>query len=133
MNHRIFERIWRSLTGEHVSSSGVSTLLWESSRGHPGPWLPEVGLLRNPSRPPQVHRSEAAIQVAAQSAKLIYLARVSGAARPSSASPLEFFRLDWTNPLLNNRHRMRQGHPLNLSISLSGGKETNQDAPSNGE
>ena len=31
------------------------------------------------------------------------------------------------------RHRMRQGYPLNLSISLSGGEETNQDAPSNGE
>jgi hypothetical protein len=24
-------------------------------------------------------------------------------------------------------------HPLNLSISLSGGRETNKDAPSNGE
>ena len=31
------------------------------------------------------------------------------------------------------RHRMMQGYPLNLSISLSGGEETNQDAPSNGE
>ena len=31
------------------------------------------------------------------------------------------------------RHRMKQGYPLNLSISLSGGEETNQDAPSNGE
>ena len=31
------------------------------------------------------------------------------------------------------RHRMRQDYPLNLSISLSGGEETNQDAPSNGE
>jgi hypothetical protein len=32
-----------------------------------------------------------------------------------------------------HRHRMKQGYPLNLSISLSGGEETNQDAPSNGE
>ena len=31
------------------------------------------------------------------------------------------------------RHRMKRGYPLNLSISLSGGEETNQDAPSNGE
>ena len=31
------------------------------------------------------------------------------------------------------RHRMSQDYPLNLSISLSGGEETNQDAPSNGE
>ena len=29
--------------------------------------------------------------------------------------------------------RLRQGYPLNLSISLSGGRETNQDSPSNGE
>ena len=35
--------------------------------------------------------------------------------------------------LLLIRHRMRQDYPLNLSISLSGGKETNQDALSNGE
>ena len=35
--------------------------------------------------------------------------------------------------LLLFRHRMKQGYPLNLSISLSGGEETNQDAPSNGE
>ena len=33
----------------------------------------------------------------------------------------------------HTRHRMRQDYPLNLSISLSGGEETNQDAPSNGE
>ena len=31
------------------------------------------------------------------------------------------------------RPEIRQGYPLNLSISLSGGEETNQDAPSNGE
>ena len=34
---------------------------------------------------------------------------------------------------LLTRHRMEQDYPLNLSISLSGGEETNQDAPSNGE
>jgi hypothetical protein len=31
------------------------------------------------------------------------------------------------------RPEFRQEHPLNLSISISGGKETNQDSPSNGE
>ena len=35
--------------------------------------------------------------------------------------------------LLCPRPELRQEHPLNLSISISGGKETNQDAPSNGE
>ena len=34
---------------------------------------------------------------------------------------------------LNSLHRMEQDYPPNLSISLSGGKETNRDAPSNGE
>ena len=31
------------------------------------------------------------------------------------------------------RPEIGRGYPLNLSISLSGGKETNQDSPSNGE
>ena len=30
-------------------------------------------------------------------------------------------------------HQLKRDYPLNLSISLSGGEETNQDAPSNGE
>ena len=34
---------------------------------------------------------------------------------------------------LFSRPELRQEHPLNLSISISGGKETNQDTPSNGE
>jgi hypothetical protein len=29
--------------------------------------------------------------------------------------------------------QIRQDYPLNLSISVSGGKETNKDSPSNGE
>jgi hypothetical protein len=31
------------------------------------------------------------------------------------------------------RSQMKQDNPLNLSILLSGGKETNKDSPSNGE
>jgi hypothetical protein len=31
------------------------------------------------------------------------------------------------------RPRFRRDYPLNLSILLSGGKETNKDSPSNGE
>ena len=31
------------------------------------------------------------------------------------------------------RPQIRRDYPLNLSISLSGGKETNKDSPSNGE
>jgi hypothetical protein len=32
-----------------------------------------------------------------------------------------------------SRPELRQDYPLNLSISISGGKETNKDSPSNGE
>jgi hypothetical protein len=40
------------------------------------------------------------------------------------------------DPWLRNttiRPEFRQGYPLNLSISISGGKETNRDSLSNGE
>ncbi len=40
-------------------------------------------------------------------------------------------RLDTASPTI--RPEFRQGHPLNLSISISGGEETNQDSPSSGE
>ena len=45
----------------------------------------------------------------------------------------------WSHPggapilILKPRPEFRQGHPLNLSISISGGKETNRDSLSNGE
>jgi hypothetical protein len=35
--------------------------------------------------------------------------------------------------LFHHRPEIGRGYPLNLSISLSGGKETNQDSLSNGE
>jgi hypothetical protein len=38
-----------------------------------------------------------------------------------------------TRIFLTFRPELRQEHPLNLSISISGGKETNEDSPSNGE
>jgi hypothetical protein len=34
---------------------------------------------------------------------------------------------------LTERSELGQGYPLNLSILISGGKETNKDSPSNGE
>ena len=37
------------------------------------------------------------------------------------------------HPHLTCRPEIRRDYPLNLSISLSGGKETNKDSPSNGE
>ena len=38
-----------------------------------------------------------------------------------------------TKLLITHRPQIRRDYPLNLSISVSGGKETNQDSPSNGE
>ena len=38
-----------------------------------------------------------------------------------------------TRTLFWTRSEISRDYPLNLSISLSGGKETNQDSPSNGE
>ena len=37
------------------------------------------------------------------------------------------------DPSLHFRPQISQGYPPNLSILLSGGKETNKDSPSNGE
>ena len=39
----------------------------------------------------------------------------------------------WDGEHLNTWSQIKQEDPLNLSISISGGKETNRDSPSNGE
>ena len=39
----------------------------------------------------------------------------------------------WDTFFSRTRSEISRDYPLNLSISLSGGKETNQDSPSNGE
>ena len=46
----------------------------------------------------------------------------------------DFVGLQPLNPFnfLNYRSQVRRENPLNLSILLSGGKETNKDSPSNG-
>ena len=51
---------------------------------------------------------------------------------PSIAPPLGRQREATHNPT-SSFHEFRQDHPLNLSISVGGGKETNQDSPSSGE
>ena len=46
---------------------------------------------------------------------------------------LKFFFLACKKYTFFCRPEIRRDYPLNLSISLSGGKETNKDSPSNGE
>lgn len=52
-----------------------------------------------------------------------------------SLSPFSYFRASSRTPrsLLRLRPQIRRDDPLNLSILLSGGKETNQDSLSSGE
>ena len=55
---------------------------------------------------------------------------LDGSDEPTGAPELKgvcSYTLFWT------RSEISRDYPLNLSISLSGGKETNQDSPSNGE
>lgn len=40
---------------------------------------------------------------------------------------------NWTSVSFFSQPHIRQDYPLNLSISLSGGKENKCDSPSNGE
>ncbi len=42
-------------------------------------------------------------------------------------------RFDENTQIYNNISQLKQEDPLNLSILLRGGKETNKDSPSNGE
>ena len=62
------------------------------------------------------------------------LSFVAGLIRVEGPSVPRALRMGGAHPFpFEHRHRMMQDYPLNLSISLSGGEETNQDAPSNGE
>ena len=48
-------------------------------------------------------------------------------------STIDHVRLNESSLNANFRPQIRRDDPLNLSISVSGGKETNKDSPSNGE
>ena len=98
------------------------------ARGGGGGGARRGGVARLPRRVPRVVRAArgeeepgselvAAVRGVARSAP----ARAAGRA---AASP---------PPLLRSRPQVRRGDPLNLSILVSGGKETNEDSLSNGE
>lgn len=130
MNHRVFERKWRSwLTQEHVCLSVRSVtcvrLLSRSTR----PLRRRLGLCPEASL-------EVMESVSSPGSQVWFAGRVCRlGARPDCPT--------WSSPggVVASRNRMRtqtepqirRDHPLNLSILISGGKETNKDSPSNGE
>ena len=61
------------------------------------------------------------------------LLRLSSGLRPWRPCGLVGFVLAATSLLYSYRPELFKIHPLSLSISLSGGKESNSDSASNGE
>lgn len=128
VNHRVFERKLRPMPsgGGHVCL-GVTHRVATPPDGRGGGCWPPVptgaaGLNASPrrgtSRRVVVERPDSFPAVPVSPA-------VSRAPRPSSRRPFA------APP--RPRPQVRRDHPLSLSISISGGKETNEDSPSNGE
>ena len=65
--------------------------------------------------------------------ELIFPGSLRQTARREAAGGLGDFSLLPLRPSHISRPESRQGYPPNLSILISGGKENNSDAPSNGE
>ena len=145
MNHRIFERILRS-------RPRLRACLPQRRVNCPIP--PSSACMmadgdRSQSGSSQVQSAQVFIRCFLAWAHLfIHLRSTQAALEYSSCMSLESaglgkeLRSDLPlsgSPLFNNwkpntsRPELRQDYPLNLSISISGGKETNQDSPSNGE
>jgi hypothetical protein len=57
----------------------------------------------------------------------------AGPSPPTPGAPLGGPPESWREASSRIRPLIRKDYPLSLSISLSGGEETNQDFPSNGE
>ena len=114
-----------------------------------GPRLPppRLPLLPSPAGPPPVPparapRPPARVSVTGRASTVAFPCRGPPSAR---ASPLPFsrpraprapptpLRGRWGGAPSETRPQIRRGDPLNLSILVSGGKETNQDSLSNGE
>ncbi|KAL2246091.1 UNVERIFIED_CONTAM: hypothetical protein Sindi_2877300 [Sesamum indicum] len=125
VNHRVFERKLRP------KPLGQGTSAWASRIASPprpsrggGHWPPvrtprAVGPnaipRRRSSRPVVVERSTRVLSC------------------PRSASSARASRWTQRRQRLRPRPQVRRDHPLSLSISISGGKETYKDSPSNGE
>ena len=132
MNHRIFERIWHPRPRSRVCLS--QSRYKKRPRGkHAFP----MGELASPGRRSRAvtaragrrrdtgdrARRAATILVGGPSVRITDRAPNS---KRTASPPLQ-------ETYSTFRPEIRQDHPLNLSISISGGKETNQDSLSNGE
>ncbi|KAL0641940.1 hypothetical protein Bca4012_103153 [Brassica carinata] len=117
VNHRIFERTLRPKPSGRGTSAWVSQIVPPSSRGYGT----EAGLPCVTARgwPKSELRAPGASRHAVVNSSLV----ISSVVRSEA--------LD--DPKSSTRPQVRRDHPLSLSISISGGKETNKDSLSNGE
>ena len=154
MSHRIFERTLRPLAfrraclserDQHQSSRGLvlgphsverpirfppGHREGKASKVHSGETLPRGG-----------GRSSERCEFSYRSGDRVTLPVAAGAPRESVGAPASQPRRAPLSPRAESPSthesylapRIRQGYPLNLSISISGGKETNRDCLSNGE
>jgi hypothetical protein len=127
VNHRVFERKLRPKP---------------LGRGHVC-----LGVTQKLPQPTSIHRGAVAGRRMASRRRALRLAQTRARGSPPSRSPVESRHKlpDAQDPPatsdprasehrpLPTRPQVRRGYPLSLSISISGGKETNKDSPSNGE
>ena len=100
---------------------GAPKCIWRAARaGGRVPAAPPRGPRAHPNPPPGTHAGRS-----------IRLRRDRPARRPGGGGG--GFGGAARTRALKRRPRIGQGYPLNLSISVSGGKETNRDCPSSGE
>ena len=128
VNHRVFERKLRPKPlGRGHACLGVTRRCPPSppsgaSAG--GRWPP----VRHPARLAQMpsprRRTPRQSVVDKPRLPVVRFRRAAGGSRPSFAL---------LRQSSSTRPQVRRGYPLNLSISISGGKETYEDSPSNGE
>ena len=135
VNHRVFERKLRPKpSGRGHVCLGVTRRCpptkppSRSWRGEGGPWGAENDLpcALRPAVGPKIESPVTSSwqQVVDHS---VPPPRASDTHRDSDRPPMRPSRVPPTRP------QVRRGYPLSLSISISGGKETYEDSPSNGE
>ncbi len=132
MNHRIFERILRPRLRTRACMP--------QRRVNPRNTHPVVSANCGPGRPDQFSLVGSAEEERLTHGPVMGLSWVGNSLLNALAGGLWTVQC-WPKPGNSSRSQynpfsrpeLMQEHPLNLSISISGGKETNKDSPSNGE